>query len=310
MSNYCKSLLVYWGNKYKLLGQIFQLIPKNINNFFDVFGGSGALSWNVWAKNVHYNEFSEDVYLVNKYFYENDYSKLEQEIKEVLDKFNLTNGKWESQRTYKKNNDEEGLKKLFIEIEKYRKMQKHFLENERKNPIYIYIQHQLSAFKKLDDIENNTFGARNLRFEKVKVWKDFLANKKIYFYNKDCIDFLNSFDFLKDDFIYLDPPYIATDTHFYAGGYDLKKEKQLFDKLDQLTKNEIKWALSNVYNNNNNQLINWINDNNYKINRLDALYIYGTSTSINYVNKNHDEILITNYDCGDHTFRFEQLSFF
>lgn len=43
MSDYIKSPINYTGNKYKLLGQIVPLFPKNVNRFVDIFGGSGTV---------------------------------------------------------------------------------------------------------------------------------------------------------------------------------------------------------------------------------------------------------------------------
>lgn len=37
------------GNKFKLLPQMLPYFPKNINRFYDLFGGSATVSLNVKA---------------------------------------------------------------------------------------------------------------------------------------------------------------------------------------------------------------------------------------------------------------------
>lgn len=56
-----KSPIFYMGNKYKLLPQLLPLFPKNINRFYDLFGGSGCVSGNVEASMVIYNELNENI---------------------------------------------------------------------------------------------------------------------------------------------------------------------------------------------------------------------------------------------------------
>ena len=57
-----KSPIFYMGNKYKLLPQLLPLFPKNINKFYDLFGGSGCVSGNVDATMIIYNELNKNIY--------------------------------------------------------------------------------------------------------------------------------------------------------------------------------------------------------------------------------------------------------
>ena len=58
-----KSPIFYMGNKYKLLPQLLPLFPKNINRFYDLFGGSGCVSGNVEANKIIYNEIYIYMYI-------------------------------------------------------------------------------------------------------------------------------------------------------------------------------------------------------------------------------------------------------
>lgn len=53
-----KSLLNYVGGKYKLLQQILPLFPKDIDTFYDVFGGGGNVAINANANKVVYNDLN------------------------------------------------------------------------------------------------------------------------------------------------------------------------------------------------------------------------------------------------------------
>ena len=77
------------GNKYKLLKYILPLFPDNIENFYDLFGGSGVVSINVSAKNKYYNEINENVYNLFKMFQDNKPEQLDEYISSKIKEFNI-----------------------------------------------------------------------------------------------------------------------------------------------------------------------------------------------------------------------------
>lgn len=56
-----RSPLFYVGDKYKLMSQLVELFPENINNYFDVFCGGGSASINVKAKNYYLNDIDTNI---------------------------------------------------------------------------------------------------------------------------------------------------------------------------------------------------------------------------------------------------------
>jgi DNA adenine methylase len=102
------------------------------------------------------------------------------------------------------------------------------------------------------------------------------------------IDFINGcfnnfdFSFLNNfDFVYCDPPYLITTGSYNDGkrgfkGWTDKEEKQLLKTLDNLDKQNVKFALSNVLEHkgkSNDILKKWIENNpNYQINFMDFHY--------------------------------------
>jgi site-specific DNA-adenine methylase len=77
-----------------------------------------------------------------------------------------------------------------------------------------------------------------------------------------------------EDFVYLDPPYLPTVTSYTENGaWSPDKEQKMYNFIDKLSLNNIKFALSNVliYRGVENDMLNkW--SNKYKIHNLNYTY--------------------------------------
>nr|WP_283272246.1 DNA adenine methylase [Spiroplasma sp. SV19] len=101
----------------------------------------------------------------------------------------------------------------------------------------------------------------------------FVKNKKINFSNLNWYNFLESITFKKDDFIYLDPPYLISFSE-YNKLWSEKDEIKLLNKLDELDKIGVKFAISNLINHKgttNKIFRNW--SEKYKIIEINSNYI-------------------------------------
>ena len=58
--NYLKNPFNYIGGKYEILPLIKSNLPKNINTFYDLFGGGGTVGINVNCEKVIYNDIKAD----------------------------------------------------------------------------------------------------------------------------------------------------------------------------------------------------------------------------------------------------------
>ena len=58
-----RSPLFYVGDKYKLMKQLVDLFPKEVNNFYEPFVGGGTVFLNIQAKKYHLNDI--DKHLIN-----------------------------------------------------------------------------------------------------------------------------------------------------------------------------------------------------------------------------------------------------
>ena len=134
------------------------------------------------------------------------------------------------------------------------------------------------------DFNLNAYNALQDYFRLVK-------QKQITFYNLDFAVFLDKFDFVENDFIYFDPPYLITFSE-YNKLWNEQKEIELIKYLEKLSKNNIKFAVSNVTHykdKTNNIFLDFAS--RYNVYKIKSNYISYHDNS----NKLFQEILVTNY---------------
>ena len=283
------SPIFYMGNKKKLIGKgLIDLFPKNINIFVDLFGGSGVISMNVNAKKYILNDVDKNVYKFYEMF---QTTKKEDIIKRILENVNIFNLK----RVGIKQNTEESnvYKQRYLELRNHANTTKNWID------IYtcmFYAFSQQMRFNRDGDFNmpfgNGAFSELNEQY--IKNGCDFFSRKNVFITNKSFndlkIDKLNI-----GDFVYLDPPYLnTTATYNENGGWSIDDENLLYELCENLTNNDIKFAMSNVFENKgikNDKLIKWVKDNNYNVYTFDKF----TYSACGKGNSNAKEVLITNY---------------
>jgi len=276
---YIKSPLIYTGNKYNLLPQILPLFPQKINTFYDLFGGSGTVAINVSANRIIYNEYNKFIYELVKYMATCDIDIELKEIDNIIKQYKL--GKNTKDEYY------------YFRDSVY---------NINPNPRMLFI---LSCFSFNYSIRFNNQG----KFNRSCGNGSFSDNMKKRFieFNKKAksinIKFTNhsfneiEIDKLKsDDLVYLDPPYLPTVVSYTENrGWTVEKEQQMYEFIDNLNNNNIKFALSNVsiYRNKINYMLNnW--SKKYIIHNLDYTYKKNNSWQKDNSAKTQ-EVLITNF---------------
>jgi len=284
-----KSPLNYIGGKAKILDQILPFFPKEINNFIDLFAGGCNVGINVTANKIYFND--NLIFLIEMYktFQKNDLDITLKHIENRIKQFELSL------------TNEEGYKKI------------RELYNKKKNPIDLFV---LIAFSFNHQIRfnnshgfNNPFGRERSSFNsnmKQNLERFIIRLKEI---NADFtnVSFENfDFSFLTStDFVYCDPPYLISTGTYNDGkrgfkGWTEKEEKDLLKMLDNLDKQNIKFALSNVLEHkgkSNDILKSWVVSNpNYKINFLDFNYSNSSYQTLVRDKNASIEVLITNYE--------------
>lgn len=295
-----RSPFFYVGDKYKLMSQLKFLFPEKINRLIEPFCGGGSVFLNTNAKEYLANDNNEYMIKLHKflYSYKGKRKKFFEKIENIILKYGFS-------ASYLGIMVSDDLKKEFVKTyyavynkQSYQNLKKDY-NNEKDNMFYLYIlliygfNHMLRFNKSGEfnlpvgnvDYNKNVVNALNCYF-------DYIEANEIKFYCYDFENFFNTIKLEKGDFVYLDPPYLISDSE-YNKNWTIKEENRLLELLDKLNEQGIKFALSNVFyhkGKSNEALIEW--SKKYRIIDVKSNYIsYHDNT-----NKNSKEVLIVNYE--------------
>lgn len=271
-----KSPLNYSGSKDGVLPRIFKHLPQNIDVFVDAMGGAFNVGANVTAmKKVVYNEYNEYIYGIIEMLLNTDKLQLLTDIETVIKEFGLT----------KKNK------------EAYNRVREYY-NNENKDPLLLFVL-QIYSFQNMIrfnnkhlmnvPIGNNEYN----KGTKKRILEFIVKTKNFELMNKDCFKIDNKL-YPKDTMFYFDPPYFITNAEYNDGkrgmeGWNVEKEKQLFNYLNEINNYGQNFMLSNVLyhkGKTHTSLLKWVKEHNYNL-------IEVGKTGIKYP---RIEIIVTNYD--------------
>lgn len=275
-----KSPLIYMGSKYSLIEYIRSVVPKETDTFYDVFAGSFTVGINMKAKHYVCNDYSTKIIEILKLIHDTDTNKLVKMIDDRISSFGLDRTKRDS----------------------YYKFREEY--NKNQNPLDLFILHCHSFMHGIDFNSNglmnvacgDSYFNSSIR-KKLIVFSDRIKNMDIIFTNCNYDEILNSGDIKIEDTVYCDPPYLIT-TAFYnrEGCWCVKDEVHLYECLDNLANNDIRFVLSNVFKHKNRT-------NQYVIdfaNKYTTIHVNKSYNGLNYLIKsttndcNSDEVIITN----------------
>lgn len=258
MNDFIKSPLNYTGNKYRILSQITEFFPKEINCMIDLFCGGATVGLNVNAKKVIFVDSNKQVINLLIYLSNLSFDCFISLCENLIEKYHLSYSYKYGYKKYKcqchGKNDNNGLKDYnsegFYQLRNDYNMLKD--KNSSEANIMLYM---LMVYGFNNDIRFNADGDFNLPVGKTDLNKNNVDKIKNYIDRVKTIEaqFLcMSFDsaefkkILKEaDFVYMDPPYLITQA-VYNSVWDNKWEHKLLDFIDELIRNNINFALSNV----------------------------------------------------------------
>jgi DNA adenine methylase len=280
--------------------QLVNLFPKGINNFYEPFVGGGTVFLNIEAKKYYLNDIDKHLINIHKLLIKNSKNPAQfyKNVEKIIYKYKLSRSykediipvalKKEWKKTYFARFNKEGYEKLRTCVNNYK----------QNDPLILYIL-LIYGFNRM--LRFNGGGKFNLPVGNVDFNKnvvnalneyfDFVDDKKISITSKDFKKFFSDKKYLKNDFVYLDPPYLITASE-YNKFWDQKSESDMLNLIDNLDKKGVKFALSNVthYNGSKNDLlIEWMKK--YKTHKIESNYI----SYHNNGKKKIKEVLITNY---------------
>ena len=220
-----KSPLIFTGAKDKLMPVLLEHFPKDVDTFYDVF--AGGLSVTV---NCEYDKIvSNDIITPMVEFYEKF-----QQHGNVDDLIEMVRNSAIS----KTDQDE------------YNRVRAEF--NENQNPYLFFslvsscMNNMMRFNKKLEF--NQSFGKRTVNkntIAKLRNYHRIINEKDIMFTNYDYKYLLTKLDIGPGDFVYLDPPYLITDTG-YNRYWSWDDEIMMYSILEMLDSNEVRFVMSNV----------------------------------------------------------------
>ena len=281
---YVKSPLNYTGGKYKMLDNLFDVFPQNIDTFVDMFAGGFNVGINADASKIICNDHINYLIELYEYFKNTDTKQIIKDIKKRIKEFDLST---KNDIGYKNLRDRYNKKKniidFFVLICYSFNHQIRFNNSQEFNTPF---GRNRSCYNQT--IENNLISFSNM-----------LKQKAIEFTNNDFtkIDY-NSLK--ENDFVYCDPPYLITNGSYNDGKRGFKdwterEENELLELLDKLNEKKVRFALSNVFYHKgleNTMLIKW--SKKYNINYVDKKY---SNCSYHFKDRNTKtiEVIITNY---------------
>ena len=256
MTNKVFSLLNYIGHKSKILDQIIVHFPQTLaGTFWDIFSGSSVVGLSNEYHNVHFVD--------NNKYLQNLYSSLDNpnfltELEKMISKYNLTNSFRKPRAEYLKDPNigtctwqGETIKNLHLDqLNKagYTSLIADFNNNKlsglKKSCAYmiltIYGRNSSVAVKKDGNLSG---GVGPLDFsprakKKFDGHLEVMKGRNLKWSTGTFKDFTPS----KDDFVYMDPPYLASG--FKYGGWSEENEKELLNWIDSLP---CPWVLSNAF---------------------------------------------------------------
>ena len=279
---YIKSPINYAGGKYRLLSRIVPMFPDNINTFVDLFGGAFNVGINVKAEHIIYNDIINYLSELFEYWSDTDIEEINAYIDKTITENNLSPTNADTFLAFReKYNKTKDIRDLFILVCYSFNYQMRFNNKHQYNSSF-----GKEASTMNDSIRNNL----NRFVEKLHSGDYIFCNKKF-----DEFDFS---DFDSNDFVYCDPPYSIGTGVYQDGkrgfnGWSKEDDKKLFAILDELNEKDVKFAMSNVFENKglrNEELIEW--SKKYRVHHYNMNY-----NGANYQRKESksDEVLITNY---------------
>jgi DNA adenine methylase len=295
-----RSPLFYVGDKYKLMEQLSNLFPKEINNFYEPFVGGGTVFLNIEAKKYYLNDIDKNLVNIHRFLIKNSNNpdKFFNKTEQIIRRYNLS-------RSYKEDIIPNLLKKefkktYFARFNKlgYEQLRKAVNKHKENDPLILYLLliYGFNRMLRFNGGGKFNLPVGNVDFNKnvanaLKSYFNFVQNKDIIFCSQDFRQFISEKKYREKDFLYLDPPYLIAASE-YNKIWNNEFEADLLSVIDNMNRKGVRFALSNVthYNGSkNNLVIKWMKK--YNVHNIRSNYISYHDNRKKKIN----EVLITNY---------------
>lgn len=299
-NNVIRSPFFYVGDKYKLMPQLKQLMPKTIGQYIEPFVGGGSSFLNAEGTSFVLNDI--DSYIVGLHIEIGKFAAnpedLFKQLFEMIDFYGLS-------CSYRGVCVPDDLKIKYVKTyysrynkEAYNMLRKDFNE-DKSDLLKLYLlliygfNHMIRFNGKGEfnlpvgnvDFNNNVYQALNN-------YLNFVGEHEIEFFNMDYISFLEIIKFEKDSYVFLDPPYLISMSEYNKLWND-QKENELCEYLDGLNDKGVKFGITNLITHKgkiNHSFLEW--SKKYCAFDVKSNYI---SFNDNTIKADSQEVFVTNY---------------
>jgi adenine-specific DNA-methyltransferase len=303
INTYVKSPLNYTGGKYRLLPQLTNFWPYNIDTFYDVFCGGANVGINAIANRIICIDKSKKVIDLLKLIKMTNFEDLNQKILDVIGQYGLSQSYLHGYDNYGADSSAGLGTYNKVSYSKLRDAYNASGSGNQKTLLLLVLI--LYGFN--NQIRFNSKSEFNLPVGK----RDYNGSSRRNLANFNSVTNMKNVDFIegdfrnleimrinKNDFVYLDPPYLlGLATYNENSGWSRIDELALYKTLTNLDNKGIRFALSNVAEHKGQThgwLLEWADKNKFKVNELDYHYKNSNYQSTAKHN-NTKEVLITNY---------------
>jgi len=295
-----RSPFFYVGDKYKLMPQLSELFPKNINTYIEPFVGGGSSFLNSNGNSFLLNDIDSNVIDLHNEIgkYKDDSNELLNKLFAIIDYYGLS-------CSYREINVPIELKKKYVKTyysvynkQAYLKMRDDFNKNQNdKLKLYLLLIYGFNHMIRFNKEGNFNLPVGNVDFNKnvynaLLNYLDFRRKNNIEFKNMDYKKFILETKFNTNDYVFLDPPYLISMSE-YNKLWNKEKETELCSLLDTLNEKGIKFGITNLiyHKGNENTIFNeW--SKKYIVYEIKSNYI---SFNDNTIKNNSKEVFVTNY---------------
>lgn len=295
-----RSPLFYVGDKYKLMREIRSHFPQQIGRLIEPFVGGGSVFMNTNATICLANDIDQYVIQLHNWLcsYKDAPEILMDELTDMISHYSLS-------FSLIREDVPDDLRKAypktyFAKFNKaaYVSLRQDFNNSGKSDLCRLYLL-LIYGFNRM--LRFNSKGDFNLPVGNVDFnqnTKDAIENylavvrkRQVSFTSLDFRTFLRSIDFIGNDLVYLDPPYLITFSE-YNKLWNEDTERELLILLDELNDRGVRFAISNVthYKGRVNSIFSeWME--RYIVYPIKSNYISFNDNTI----KKFSEVLVTNY---------------
>ena len=298
-SDIVRSPFFYVGDKYKLMPQLRQLFPENIDTYIEPFVGGGSSFLNTKAKKYIVNDIDKYVIELHKYIssFAGHEDEFIQELYKTIDSYGLS-------CSYRGITAPDELKKKYVKTyyshynkDAYQKMKEDYNAEEDMLLLYLLLIYGFNHMIRFNGAGLFNLPVGNVDFNKnvynaLQSYLKFMADSQIEFYNMDYMSFLNTIKLGKKTYIYLDPPYLISGSE-YNKYWNEAEEQRLCGFLDTLNNKGIRFGITNLINHKgkvNETFLEW--SKKYLSYNINSNYI---SFNDNTIKSDSKEVFVTNY---------------